>query len=581
MKRIIAILLVLILCLSTLLLCACDKEDKKDDQTTSSTSVTDQKPDDPKPDEKHQKYPKTMMIIDAVNKVIKSASAVGDISKMTIPAVSVGDIDFKSGQPIEGNIVDNIYFNGKDCLYVKFADNTYEFAGGYIIFDGNALYSVECNSATDVEVEKIADVGNLPFLGSLFSDGTLSKIPDDISTLFTDEQLAKFEEILNNIPKLSDEYKEDLGNGKYRIKKEYIKNFINYVYDAVNEISGNTEAQPIPEEVWQYFELITTNIDITESNGIISAVDVEVSFGDMIKFEAHLNSQGVNIKAKVNVPEGMAGDSKVYVDIELNVKQNNATFTADIDAGGVVISVNGKSNASETEFDFTFKDALGTEILANGKFNASGFEFDLTAKEAGGIEISADAKLNASEFEFNFSYADADENDIVVNVEYQYDANGIKKITATVNGIAANKLYSLNATPIVTYEKIDASFVYDRDKITTVGENFAEFKLNVVDKKTSVKIIDVNAYISFEKENTYKFGIKVDNPANDQDLDLSAIVKLGENVDDKIPDIGSEFDLEALWQEQQEDDYNDYWDDDFINPPDDHFNDYQDDDFND
>lgn len=504
MKKILALLMALILCISTLSLIACDSDDKDDATTSSSTTATtnpDKDPDDVKLDENHKKYPKTMAIIDLLNEVL---NAVPDTDELltSLPAFSVEDVKVL-GMPVDFAVA----FNGKDALFVKTEQNAYEYAGNYVLFDGNEIYVVTCESEKEVDVTKVfeelvnGDEGStiatmlLPFLTG---DG----IPEDISTLFTDEQLAQFELILNGIPQLSDEYKEDLGNGKYRIKKQYIKDLAQYVVGVINQISGSEDPIEIPEIVWTYFDMITVNVDVTEKDGDVSALDIEIAFGEIFKLTSHTDSEGFELHM-----------SFAYTEI------GDEDGTA---AGG-----------SSGSFDLEVSDA-GVEI-----------EFKLNIDDGNGeksnvsLDLTADDTKSQGEFKIKVG-SDAD---FTIKFDSEYDAEKaeIGKMNVTLSGTVCT--LTVNGVP-TDFTNVNASFTYDKSKNGVKDGKLVEFTLVTKDSKTNATGISMSASVAFESENTYSFKYH-HYYKNDSSIDVNATLKFGE-TDGKIPNIKDHFDLDDI-----------------------------------
>lgn len=494
----------LILCISTLSLIACDSGDKDDTTASSSTTTTDpnNNKDPEKLDENHKKYPKTMAIIDLLNEVLDVMPDLEDVWT-SLPAVSVENVKYNS-LPLD---YFTLAFNGKDTFFVKTERNTYEYAGNYVLFDGNEIYVVTCDSEEDVDVTKVFEDlvngdENSTMAAMLLSFVAGTGLPEDVSTLFTEEQLAQFEQILNNIPQLSDEYKEDLGDGKYRIKKQYIKDVAEYVVGVINQISGSENPIEIPEIVWTYFDMITVNIDVTEKNGEFSALDVEIAFGEIFKLTSHTDSETFDLHisfayAEINDEDGTVGE------------KSSASFDLEVSDAGV-----------EVEFKLDIDDGEGE------KTNVS---FNLTADDT---EAKGEFKIKAG--------SDAD---FVAKFSSAYDAekNELDKFNFTLSGTVCTR--SENNVPM-DFENVNASLTYDKSKDGVKDGKIAEFTLVTKDTKTNATGLSVRISFSFESENTYSFNYH-HYYKDDSSIDINATVKFGD-VDGKIPNIKDHFDLDDI-----------------------------------
>ena len=328
MKKILALSLVLILCVS-MLLCSCF-EGSNDNTTTTTTTTTTTPPQqggNPFGD---------LTWEDILSGNFENLDISLPECEISISGLEDTDDSILMLQNIK--IKDNvIYF---PCTNVDGYDSGYERAGRYIVFDGTKMYAVDCMSEEEYEV-------NVSDFAELSSEVDFSQL---------EAMMEEFAAILEEFPELTDEYKDysvSDTEGEYRIDKEYFKEVIEFIYEKIGEMSGEQMGE-IPAEVWAIIDEMTIEVDVTEIDGVVSSIEgvVAYEYEGVIDFslEFAMNEENVSLEMSLDIPS-----EEVSCELQILANAETVSYSVNVEAPGTSLDMSFVMLITDTAVDMTFE----------------------------------------------------------------------------------------------------------------------------------------------------------------------------------------------------------------------------------
>lgn len=467
MKRILTLLLALIV-FASFALCSCGGN-----KTTTTTTSGEQNPPAPGP---------TLDVEELIQNILSGNFEAIELSLPDCEITTEGlDALFfpqaGAATPFDKILIkDNTIY--LPCDGVEGFDQNDELSGMYVVVDAGKIHLVnymngEQKSVQSISIEEmIAEFTDryLPSEGEgeiIPGVGDLNDLQDMLEPI-----IEKIEAAIEGMPELKEEHKlylqSDEGT-KYRIEKDYFKEVIEYIYGVVIDVIEDTTGEPvvaeIPEEVWAVIDMMTIEVDVTEKDGAVVAVDalvaLEIPDNGGFSMELSANENGAEMDFTFAMEE-------MTMSYHVAAGLDNMEMNCEIKSPNMNMDMDMSMTMGETVMEYSVD--MNMEMVSTYGYGDG--ENTYTNTSASSVDMSLDMKMDASKI---FTKG-------ATWLEYNMDMNQVAEYTEKKNGV------------IVGTDSYETSMGMD---MTGATSNDGAYSLGISMENDGVKMIDASVTLKF------------------------------------------------------------------------------------